>query len=104
MLGGVDISWRAHIWKYLFNIYPFNSTDRYYSLSCYKLCYGREQRTIDLENRARYKALHERWVVLDKTVNLPDEEPSSDPLEYLMSSDDEGTNEKSENAQSNSFL
>ncbi|XP_011405709.2 PREDICTED: TBC1 domain family member 15-like [Amphimedon queenslandica] len=79
--GGVTASWRPHIWKFLFQIYPFNSTHR-------------EQKTIDLENRAKYKALHDRWVVLDKTVNLPDEEPSSDPLEYLLSSDDENTEEK----------
>lgn len=30
-------------------------------------------------------------MVLDKAVNLPDEEPSSDPLEYLLSSDNEDT-------------
>ena len=100
-------SWRPHIWKFLFQIYPFNSTQRYiiitssyihyhrhhhhyyYYYYYYCCCYIREQKTIDIENRAKYKALHERWVVLDKTVNLPDEEPSSDPLEYLLSSDDE---------------
>lgn len=57
----------------------------------------REQKTIDLENRARYKALHERWVVLDKSVSLPDEEPTSDPLEYLLSSDDEDNRDQTGN-------
>ena len=57
----------------------------------------REQKTIDLENRARYKALHERWVVLDKSVSLPDEEPTSDPLEYLLSSDDEDNKDQTGN-------
>lgn len=57
----------------------------------------REQKTIDLENRARYKALHERWVVLDKSVSLADEEPTSDPLEYLLSSDDEDNKDQTGN-------
>ena len=60
-------------------------------------CFYREQKTIDLENRARYKALHERWVVLDKTVHLPDEEPSSDPLEYVFSSEGEDPDEDQNN-------
>ena len=49
----------------------------------------REQKTINLENRGRYKALQERWVVLDKTISLPEEEPVCDPLEYLQPSDEE---------------
>ena len=54
----------------------------------------REQKTLDLENHARYRALHDRWVVLDKTISLPDEEPSSDPLEYLFSSEGEEEDEE----------
>lgn len=78
---GVDISWRHHIWKFIFQLYPFHSTYR-------------EQKTLDLENHARYRALHDRWVVLDKTICLPDEEPSSDPLEYLFSSEGEEEDEE----------
>lgn len=28
-LGGIHPSWRHHIWKFLFQIYPFHSTQRY---------------------------------------------------------------------------
>ncbi len=67
--------------------------------------YGfREQKTIDLENRARYNALHQRWVVLDKAVHLPDEEPSSDPLEYVFSSDGEDLDDRDKHDNNNSHF
>ena len=50
------------------------------------MCVPREQRSHDLEHRARYKALRERWEVLDRLMG-PQE---SDHLAfYLELSDDE---------------
>ena len=50
----------------------------------------REQRTHDLEHRARYKALRERWEVLDRLVAPQDSSSMSEQLEfYLELSDDE---------------
>ena len=51
----------------------------------------REQRTHDLEHRARYQALRERWEVLDRVVGgAQDTESGSEQLSfYLELSDDE---------------
>ena len=52
---GVDPSYRRRLWKFLFGVYPCDSTLR-------------EQKAWDLEHRARYRALRERWEVLDRAV------------------------------------
>ena len=56
--------------------------------------FSREQRTLDLENRARYQALHNRWVVLDRTVTFGDDEPVGNSQEYLELSEGEEEEEK----------
>ena len=55
---------------------------------------SREQRTLDLENRARYQALHNRWIVLDRTVTFADDEPVGNSQEYLELSEGEEEEEK----------
>lgn len=74
---GVDSTCRRRIWKFLFGIYPPHSTYL-------------EQRTHDLEHRARYKALRERWEVLDRVMEPQEPEGMSKLLAfYLELSDDE---------------
>ena len=49
-----------------------------------------DQKTIDLENRANYIALRQRWEVLDKTIEVPDQEPTiHNTPSYLELSDDD---------------
>ncbi len=49
----------------------------------------RDQRTIDLENRANYLALRQRWQILDKTLQIPNHEPTiNDHPSYLEHSDE----------------
>jgi len=74
--AGVDPSCRCNLWKFLFGIYPMNSTLR-------------EQKTIDVENRAHYQALRDRWEVLDKAVTLPDDDLVDSPPYMELSSDEE---------------
>lgn len=74
---GVHPTCRRRIWKFLFGIYPPHSTYL-------------EQRTRDLEHRARYKALRERWEVLDKVAGGLQDLDGIDHLAfYLELSDDE---------------
>ena len=64
-------------------------------ISLLVVVFSREQRTLDLENRARYQALHNRWVVLDRTVTFGDDEPVGNSQEYLeLSEGEEGEEEE----------
>ena len=75
LTAGIHPSCRRRLWKFLFELYPVSSTHR-------------EQKTIDLENRSQYQALCHRWEVLDKAVQLPDDDLSEAPP-YMELSDDE---------------
>lgn len=59
----------------------------------------REQKTLDLENRARYTALQKRWEVLDKTITIPDDDLSYSGQEYLEHSDGEDEDDGKDHAQ-----
>lgn len=74
--AGTDPSCRRSLWKFLFGIYPMTSTHR-------------EQKTIDIENRAHYQALRRRWVVLDATITLPDDDLVHAPPYMELSDGDE---------------
>jgi len=51
---------------------------------------SRDQKTIDLENRANYNALRQRWRILDKTIQVPSHEMSiHDNPTYMELSDDD---------------
>ena len=50
----------------------------------------RDQKTIDIENRANYVALAQRWEVLDVTIQIPEEEMSKSIPVYMEDSEDEG--------------
>lgn len=50
--------------------------------------YYSDQKAIDVENRANYHALRQRWHVLDKTVRIPDDDVLQSPP-YMEFSDDE---------------
>ena len=52
-----------------------------------------EQKTIDVENRARYQALRDRWEVLDKTITIPDDDLVDSPP-YMELSEDEQEEEE----------
>lgn len=67
------------------------------TVPCDSVCVSsiREQKTLDLENRARYTALQRRWVVLDKTVTFPDDEPVGDSQDYLELSEGEDDDDES---------
>lgn len=74
--GGADADIRADVWKFLYKLYPFHSTVL-------------EQKTMDLERLARYKALKARWKVLDQTMVV-----SGDPFlgrvpDYMSAAEDE---------------
>ena len=49
----------------------------------------RDQKAIDIENRANYVALAQRWEVLDKTIQIPEEEMTQAVPEYMNDSEDE---------------
>ena len=49
----------------------------------------RDQKTIDIENRANYVALAQRWEVLDVTIQIPEEEMSKSIPVYMEDSEDE---------------
>lgn len=49
----------------------------------------RDQKTIDIENRANYNALHRRWEVLDMTIQIPDDEMVKSVPVYMEDSEDE---------------
>ena len=56
------------------------------SLTC------REQKTIDIENRAHYLALRERWKVLDATITFPDDDLVQSPPYMELSDGEEDSN------------
>ena len=49
----------------------------------------RDQKTIDIENRANYVALKQRWEVLDLTIQIPEDEMVRIVPPYMEDSDDE---------------
>lgn len=49
----------------------------------------RDQKTIDIENRANYVALKKRWEVLDMTIQIPEDEMVRIVPPYMEDSDDE---------------
>ena len=55
----------------------------------------RDQKTIDIENRASYVALRQRWEVLDVTIQIPDDEMVKSVPPYMKEgSEDEGEEEE----------
>jgi hypothetical protein len=55
----------------------------------------RDRKTIDIENRANYIALRQRWRVLDKTITFPDDELTDEDPWYMELSEDEGIDSNS---------
>ena len=49
----------------------------------------RDQKTIDIENRANYVALKKRWGVLDVTIQIPEDEMLKSVPAYMEGSEDE---------------
>lgn len=61
----------------------------------------RDQKAIDIENRANYFALRKRWEVLDKTIQIPDDEMVKNVPPYMeVGSEDEGEVEEDEKTNS----
>ena len=54
-----------------------------------KICFCRDQKAIDIENRANYMALKQRWEVLDATILIPDDEMVKNVPPYMEDSEDE---------------
>ena len=50
----------------------------------------RDQKTIDIENRAHYQALRQRWEILDKSIYLPDDDLVNSPPYMELSEDEDG--------------
>ena len=55
---------------------------------------GRDQKAIDIENRANYVALKQRWAVLDVSIQIPDDEMVKSIPSY-MEEDSENEEEES---------
>ena len=62
-----------------------------YSCTCTMYMYFlyRDQKTIDIENRANYVALKKRWGVLDVTIQIPEDEMLKSVPAYMEGSEDE---------------
>ena len=63
----------------------------------------RDQKAIDIENRANYLALRKRWEVLDVTIQIPDDEMVKSVPPYMEAgSEDESEEEEETNSPSTS--
>ncbi|XP_065185015.1 TBC1 domain family member 17-like [Sycon ciliatum] len=75
--GGIDPTIRRDVWRYLFGIYPFNSTER-------------EREVVAAELRLRYDALKQRWKSVLELSCADDERTKLCSPSYLVTDETDG--------------